>query len=99
MGRKVLTNSKPVGIQSSNTGEQDTVEQDTVEQDMGFQIKAVKRIAGDCKQTHRWARVKCEATKDLYTYRIIGIGRKYVRLMSNDGTIWNELPKNFTRVW
>ena len=48
---------------------------------MGFTIKQVKAKASDCKKTHRWARVRCEVKGDLFTYRIIGVGTKYVRLM------------------
>ena len=67
---------------------------------MGMTIKNVKALAGDFAKTHRWARVRCEVTGDLFTYRIVGIGRKYVRLMHPGiGSIYNELPKNITRVW
>ncbi|QDT59432.1 hypothetical protein SV7mr_19390 [Stieleria bergensis] len=67
---------------------------------MGFTIRQVKSKAGDCKSTHRWARVRCDVTGDLFTYRIVGIGTKFVRLMHPGlGTIYREKPKNFTRVW
>jgi len=70
------------------------------ENEMGFTIKQVKSKAGDCKSTHRWARVRCESTGNLFTYRIVGIGTKFVRLMYPGlGTIYREEPKNFTRVW
>jgi len=65
--------------------------------EMGFTIKQVKAKASDCQKTHRWAR--CEVKGELFTYRIIGVGTKYVRLMDNSGFIWTELPKNITRIW
>jgi len=67
---------------------------------MGFTIKQVRARAGDCKTTHRWARVRCEVTGNLFTDRIVGVGTKYVRLMHPGlSTIYKEKPKNFTRVW
>jgi hypothetical protein len=63
-------------------------------------VSKVKSIASDCKKTHRWASVRSDVIPGTYvTFRIVGIGRKYARLMSNSGTIWNHPIGEINRVW
>lgn len=66
-------------------------------------IQQVKRVADDCKTASRWAKVKNDfftSWRDRHSqYRIVGIGRKYVRLMDGRGEIHNETPDAIVSVW
>lgn len=63
-------------------------------------IAQLKRDCSDCRKTHRWAEVRSDFEPGKYTqYRIIGIGRKYVRVMSGGGTIFNAKPEDIRKAW
>jgi len=66
-------------------------------------LAQIKRIAGDCGKTHRWASIPNDfhnSWRDRHTtFRIVGIGRKYIRLMDGKGTITNYLPGDISKAW
>lgn len=65
-----------------------------------MEITQLKRECGDCKKTHRWAEVRSDfdVTKTV-NYRIIGIGRAKVRLMSGRGTVFSVSAVDIKRAW
>lgn len=69
-------------------------------------IRQVHNLAGDCAKTHRWCLVNltdddanADRREKLSQRRIIGIGRKTVRLMANNGSTLNVDPHLIQRVW
>ena len=63
-------------------------------------ITDIKRKASDCRKTHRWAEVRSDFDVLATTvYRIIGVGREKVRVMSNAGTIFYVKPADIKRAW
>lgn len=66
-------------------------------------MASIKRIAGDCRTTHRWAKIKNDfyfSWRDRYTtYRIVGCGRKYVRLMNARGGVFTVTPDLIDSAW
>lgn len=66
-------------------------------------IAQIKRIAGDCGKTHRWAQIKNDfyvSWRDRHTtLRIIGVGRKFVRCMDARGTVIPFLPEQISSAW
>ena len=73
---------------------------------MGMFIGSIKSIAGDCKRTHRWAKVNLTGDDandsdplKLSHRRIVGIGKTKVKLMGNDGSIIEVEPARIINVW
>lgn len=73
---------------------------------MGLFMGSIKSVAGDCESTHRWALVNLtdddgnDAKREKLTQcRIVGIGRKYVRLMQANGRKHAVQPSRIQRVW
>lgn len=63
-------------------------------------LDQIKRNCSDCRKTHRWAEVRSDFDVTSTTnYRIVGIGRKNVRVMSGAGTIFNVVPTDIKRAW
>jgi hypothetical protein len=63
-------------------------------------IQQIKNNCGDCKNTTRWAEVRSDFDCTKYTnYRIIGIGREFVLVMSASGTAFKVSPECIRRVW
>ncbi|MCA9137273.1 MAG: hypothetical protein KDB00_10950 [Planctomycetales bacterium] len=69
-------------------------------------LRQIRNLAGDCKRTHRWCLVNltgddanANRREKLEQRRIIGVGRKYVRLLANNGSIDNVDPFLIQRVW
>lgn len=63
-------------------------------------IQQIKNNCGDCKKTHRWAEVRSDFDCTKYTtYRIIGIGRETIRVMSAAGTTFRVSPDSIRRAW
>ncbi len=64
-------------------------------------LNKIKDKAHDYLKQSRWAHLRM--AKDWYgppdQARIIGIGRKYVRLMWNNGEVMNVEPEEITKVW
>ena len=57
-------------------------------------IKKIKAVADDYTTNSRWAR-----TDDDLILRVIGVGRKHVRLMYPDGLIINMPAARVQAVW
>jgi len=73
---------------------------------MGMFMGSIKSLAGDCGSNTRWCLVNLtgdDANSDkrekLSQRRIIGVGRKLVRLLAADGTIVKVEPQLIQRVW
>lgn len=69
-------------------------------------MASIRNIAGDCKKTHRWAKVNLTGDdsnrakpEKLSQRRVIGVGKTHVRLMGNDGTIVRVEPVDVVAVW
>ncbi len=66
-------------------------------------LESIKRKAHDCGRTHRWADVRRDFSsswRDRFdTLRIVGIGRKYVRLMDARGNVSQYEPEAIAKVW
>lgn len=66
----------------------------------------IKNLAGDFTKTHRWCLVNltgddanAENRQQLSQRRVIGIGRRYVKVMANNGQINKVEPFLIQRVW
>lgn len=60
----------------------------------------IKRIADDCDRTHRWAEIRSKRTSfKTMQYRLIKIGRVYLRMMSASGTVFLIPTEAVVRVW
>lgn len=60
----------------------------------------IKRIADDCEKTHRWAEVKSKRTNyRTLQYRLIKIGRVYLRMITPSGAVFTIPPEEVVRVW
>jgi hypothetical protein len=57
-------------------------------------IKQIKAVADDYTTNSRWAR-----TDDGIVLRVIGVGRKHVRLMHSDGRVINVPAARVQAVW
>jgi hypothetical protein len=73
---------------------------------MGMFMGSIRNLAGDCKETHRWALVNltgddanANKREKLSQRRIIGIGKNKVRLLSNGGEVVEVDPVLIQRVW
>lgn len=63
-------------------------------------IARIKRDCSDFTKTSRWAEVKSDVDPGRTTnYRIVGIGRTNVRVMSAAGTIFSVSPADIRRAW
>jgi hypothetical protein len=63
-------------------------------------IKRIKRDCGDCRKVSRWAEVRSDFDCTKFTaYRIVGIGVKYCRVMTNGGVTINVKPEDIRQVW
>jgi hypothetical protein len=69
----------------------------------GCIVVDIKRIKADCadfRKTSRWAEVRSDFDSTKFeAFRIVGIGVKFCRVMSNRGTMFNVDPKDIRRVW
>lgn len=73
---------------------------------MGMFLGSIRSLAGDCQKTHRWCLVNLTGDdanssrrEKLVQRRIIGVGRKKVRLMSGSGEVVSVEPVLIQRVW
>lgn len=62
-------------------------------------IAQIKRIADDFRKNSRWAEVRSDFDMTTTNYRIVGIGRLKVRVMSGAGTIFHVLPEQIKKAW
>lgn len=64
-------------------------------------LRQIKNIADDCQNNTRWAELRM--VKDWYgppdRARIIGIGRKYIRLMYLNGEVMTVEPSEIVKAW
>jgi hypothetical protein len=65
-----------------------------------MELARIKRDCSDFRKSSRWVDVRSDfdITKST-AFRIIGIGRKFVRVMSNGGTVFNVKPEDVKRCW
>ena len=56
-------------------------------------IQQIKNIASDCNKASRWAQTETA------TLRIVGIGRKNVRLMHGNGRVETVQPEYILKAW
>jgi hypothetical protein len=60
----------------------------------------IKRIADDCEKTHRWAEIRSKRTSfKTMQYRLIKIGRVYLRMMTASGAVFTIPPEEVVLVW
>jgi hypothetical protein len=65
-----------------------------------MEIKKLKNAVADFKTSSRWVEVKhdFEPGKRV-SFRVIGIGTKRVKVMSNSGTTFNVTLEDIIRAW
>ncbi len=56
-------------------------------------IQQIKNIASDCSKVSRWAQTETA------TLRIVGIGRKNIRLMHGNGRVETVQPEHILKAW
>lgn len=64
-----------------------------------MEMAKIKSNAGDCKKTHRWVIVRADLGTDNKQYRIIGLGKDRIRVMSNAGTVFHVASADVLKVW
>lgn len=57
-------------------------------------IHEIKNVANDIHKNSRWAK-----TRDGTTYRIVGVGRKWVRIMRANGQVVQISPSLVCNAW
>ncbi len=67
---------------------------------MAMTLEQIRKRCGDCKKTHRWLEVRSDFDVTKYdTFRLVGIGTKKLRVISNRGTYFYVTPDEVRRCW